>query len=256
MSAPSRKWVGVEHSDGSWGGQLAGTQRETWMDHYDAHPDQGGKPTPNRALLHAQEIIEPAFHGRKTAHQLGETPIAILTMGGPASGKGVIVSTLKATSIDLSRFVHIDPDEVKTKLPEYQASVPIHASTGPTFRGAAAQVHEESSAVAKQIRRRAIDGGYHVLIDGTGGNAQSFISLIKDLIAHGYEVEVHHADLDVETAIVRASGRADRIGRYVPEHFIRETYAKIAAASHAIYAAAPTVYLYDMTARSRPKRIK
>ncbi len=200
-----REWTGA---------QMAGKENETWKDHYvdkdgnkgtpGAHPDEGGKPTAERAAMHEREFIKPAFEGKQTAAALGMQPHAILTMGGPASGKGTILSKLEKSGLDKSKYVHVDPDEVKGKLPEYKASVPhpehtdrhgehvpgeggAHGDgTGPTFKGAAAQVHEESSAVAKQIEARAIAGGHNVIIDGTGGNAAGMVARIKDLEAKGY----------------------------------------------------------------------
>ena len=222
-----------------------GKSNETWKDHYDKHPDEGGKPSPERAAFHERELIAPAFDGKKTAGELGEKPIAILTMGGPASGKGVVLGKLAKHGLDTSRFVHVDPDEVKSQLPEYKASVPKDPSAGPTFRGAAAQVHEESSAVAKQIRDRAVDRGHHVIIDGTGGNADKFIALMNHLEAKGYDVHVHHPDLNPDEGVRRAASRAEGSGRYVPEHVIRGTYAKIEKARDKIHAAAPNLTVYD-----------
>lgn len=242
-----REWVGEQVSPTSmeFRGQFAGHSNETIKDHF-----INGKPTETRADFHQEHIIAPAFEGKKTAAELGERPVAIMTMGGPASGKGVVLDKLYANGLDKTHFVHVDPDEVKKALPEYKAQVPEHS--GRTFMGAAAQVHEESSYVAKQIRDKAIAGGHHVVIDGTGGNAAKFIELMEHLKSKGYDVHVHHPDLGEDEGVKRALGRAERSGRHVPEPFIRDTYQKIAAATDKIAAAAPHYTRYDASDGHRP----
>ena len=233
-----REWVGKQTAPGKmeFEGQFVGHGKQTIDDHF-----IDGKPTTARAQFHENEIIQPAFAGKKTAAELGQAkPVAILTMGGPASGKGVVLGKLHEHGVDQSSFVHVDPDEVKGKLPEYQAQVPKEG--GKTFVGAAAQVHEESSHVAKQIRDRAIEGGHNVVIDGTGGNADKFIQMIEHLKSKGYDVQVHHPHLDVDEGVKRALARAERSGRHVPEPFIRETYANIEKALPRIQEAAGSSY--------------
>ena len=236
-----REWVGRQTTPGKmeFEGQFAGRSKETIQDHF-----IDGKPSEARAAFHEKEIIKPAFEGKKTAAELGEKPTAILTMGGPASGKGVVLGKLHEAGLDKSHFVHVDPDEVKGSLPEYKAQVPKDG--GKTFVGAAAQVHEESSFVAKQIRDRAIENGHHVVIDGTGGNAEKFVQMIEHLKEKGYEVQVHHPHLDVEEGVKRALARAERSGRHVPEPFIRQTYEAIEKAQGKIKEAAGSGYVkYD-----------
>lgn len=237
-----REWVGKQTNPDKmeFEGQFAGHGKQTIDDHF-----VDGKPTTARAQFHENEIIEPAFAGKKTAKELGqEKPVAIMTMGGPASGKGVVIGKLKEKGLDTSKFVHVDPDEVKGKLPEYQAQVPKDG--GKTFVGAAAQVHEESSYVAKQIRDRAISSGHNVVIDGTGGNAKKFVEMINHLKDKGYDVQVHHPHLDMEEGVKRALARAERSGRHVPEKFIRETYSSISKAEGQIREAAGSGYTkYD-----------
>ncbi len=250
-----RQWVGGEHPDGphadnTMAGRLVGKKDTTFEEHF----TPAGRPTPERAAMHEREFIKPAFEGKKTAKELGMKPVAILTMGGPASGKGTVLSQLEKHGLDKSLFVHVDPDEVKGNLPEYKASVPDHVKgtggihgngTGPTFKGAAAQVHEESSYVAKQIENRAIANGHNVIIDGTGGNPDSFLAKVDKLKNAGYHVEVHYPHLDSATGVQRAEARAEGSGRYVPKEVIQQTYRKIEAARDRVMAAVPNLTVYD-----------
>ena len=79
-----REWVGRQTNPEKmeFEGQFVGHGKQTIDDHFIA-----GKPTTARAQFHENEIIEPAFAGKKTAAELGQAkPVAILPMGGPASG--------------------------------------------------------------------------------------------------------------------------------------------------------------------------
>ena len=191
-----------------------GMKPETWQAHFDKHPDKGGKPDAERAKLH-ETIIAKALEGVKSpAHD--EQKVAIFTMGGPASGKS---SMLKG--IDSTRFVKVDPDSIKEQLPEYkQATEP-----GNTYRGAAKMVHEESSYIAKQVLARAIGEGKHVIVDGTGANIDSVGRKMQKLKDAGYHVHVAYSHLgDVKEAIARNKARAEKVGRFVPEEFVRRAY--------------------------------
>ena len=68
-----------------------------------------GTLTPERAALH-QRIISGILAG----HKPQDHPVATFFGGGPAAGKS---TALKSTHPDSA---HIDPDEIKAQLPEYQ----------------------------------------------------------------------------------------------------------------------------------------
>lgn len=246
-----REWVGHQNPDKSWTGHIAGKSDETWKDHFSAHPDKGGRPLDERREIVHDPIIKAAFEGKIPAAKIGngEKKTAILTMGGPGSGKGVVLDKLAKHGLDLKHFVHVDPDAVKEKLPEYKQSVAREGDFDRTFRGAANQVHEESSYLAKQIAAKAIEGGHHVVIDGTGGNADKFIGAIKKLEGAGYDVHVHHPILSTEEGNARVQARAETSGRLVQPDFVKETYAKISDARSRIYAVAPNLTIYDASNR-------
>lgn len=190
---------------------------ETWQPHFDGHPDQGGKPSAERvAAVHAP-IMEKALNVPPVAP--GVQKIAVVTMGGPASGKS---SGLGALAND-PNFVKVDPDGIKEQLPEYQKAIDPAA----TWTKAAAMAHEESSYIAKQIKAKAIEQGNHLIVDGTGANAEKFMQGIEDLKAKGYQVHLVMPHVEVEEALPRAMARGQKIGRIVPEPFIREAYSKI-----------------------------
>lgn len=222
----------------------AGMKPETWQAHFSGHPEKGGQPNAERKVLH-DEIVKEAL-ARAEPAKPGEQKVAIMTMGGPASGK-----TSMLRGIDDSKFVKVDPDDIKGKLPEYQQATHPDA----TFRGAAAMAHEESSFLAKRVRDEAIDRGNHVIIDGTGANAEKFLATYQMLKDKGYEVQVHMPHLSVEEGVSRALARAEKTGRYVPKEFIQKAYENINANAERIMAKVDNFHLYDASTKGHPKTL-
>lgn len=209
---------------------------ETWHGHFDKHPDKGGKPSDaRREMVHAP-IIADAFRGKKPV-PAGQKKIAIMTMGAPASGKS---SGLRG--IDTSKFVLVDPDGIKEKIPEYKRATEDRSKT---YKKAALMAHEESSALAKEITKRAIDDGHHVLIDGTGANKESFEKKMKQLQDKGYHVHVIASHLHEEEGVARAKVRAENTGRDVPEKVIRDAYKAVPKNFLSIVKKADTAHVVD-----------
>lgn len=181
------------------------------IDSLAAHTDEHGKLSPERAALHEQ-IIEKALAGTKPS----EYPVATFMGGGPASGKSEMLKQSPATG------VIIDSDEIKKQLPEYQQMV------GAGDHTAAAYVHEESSAIAKQIQARAIAGKRDFTLDGTGDSSyQKMRGKVDAARAAGYETHGRYVTVDTDKAIERIKKRGQRTGRIVPETYARETHASV-----------------------------
>lgn len=228
---------------------------QTWQDHFTGNPDPEvarqtgepvGKPTPERQALHDSIKRDALDHVKPVAE--GEKKIAIMSMGGPGSGKSTV---LKAAGIDETRFVKVDPDGVKGSLPEYQKATAPDA----TYRGAALMAHEESSYVAKEIRDEAIATGKNVIIDGTCANAAKSEALIDHLKAQGYEVRLVMPHIEVEDAMQRVSDRAERSGRLVPEKIVRDNYAKIPQNFERLAAKADAAALFDNSSKPPPQLV-
>ena len=229
----------------TWIDHLEGMPKYTWQAHWQSgadgkpvHPDDGGKPTPERAKLHAK--ITDKFFTREDGTKKKPTPagkqrIAVLTMGAPASGKSSVVKDL----VKDNNFVKVDPDAIKDELPEYKTALKASA------RDAAAMAHDESSYLAKQVRRRAMDEGYMLMVDGTGTNAAAYKQLIGDLQDRGYHVTVVMADLDEETGMERMLSRAEDCGRYVPPAIVKGAYRSIPGNFEEIARTADAFQLWD-----------
>lgn len=227
-----------------------GKSDQTWKDHFvggpglkTGNPDDGiGKPTAERAREVHDPLIKAAFAGKKTAADLKEQKTAILTMGGPASGKGCVLDQMAKNGFDTSEFVHVDPDMHKEGIPEYRAAI---ADKKNTYRWAGTLAHEESSYIGKQIRDQAIEKGHHLVIDGSGGKPEKFVALIEHLKSKGYDVHVHFPSLSPEEGAKRSKDRAEISGRFVPERYALDMHKAVDKGLDKIMAAAPHFTMYN-----------
>jgi predicted ABC-type ATPase len=189
---------------------------------HQAYKTPDGQYIPERQRLH-QEIFTAAMEG-KTPVPPNQKPVAIVMMGGGASGKSTLVRREFGDKGLLGNFVMINSDDVKEQLPEYDMATkdPNHTATD-----AAKMVHEESSDVAKKILATATDKNspHNIVFDGTGASVEGYKRMIEGLKAKGYHVNLIFADVpNPEDAVQRAMARAHGSGRFVPEDVIREAH--------------------------------
>jgi predicted kinase len=151
---------------------------------------------------------------------------SIVAGGLGGAGKSTVLS--EHAGIDLSQYLTINPDDIKEEMakrgliPEVEGLTPMEASD---------LVHEESSAIAKQLERKARSDGKNIIWDITMSSRESTERRITDLRADGYRVDGIFVDIPVETSVRRAdarhrSGYDDYLagtglgGRYVPAELI------------------------------------
>jgi hypothetical protein len=174
-----------------------------------------GAFSPERQRLH-DAIVRQHFQNVTPVPE-GVQPVARVMGGGPASGKSSMLA-----KIETPNHVVVDPDHIKTLLPEYRQA------TAAGLKNAAVMVHEESSLLAKRITREATKGRYNVLIDGTGDNSyENLAQKVAGYRAHGHKVIANYVTIDTDEAMARMLKRAQRSGRYVPESYLREVHRNI-----------------------------
>lgn len=205
------------------------------------HFTKGGSLHPDRGALHA--AIRAKFLDHVEPVPADTKPLAIVMMGGPASGKSSICG-----GIPHDKFVQCDADAVKEQLPEFREAVKGNA------RNAAGLAHEESSHLVKQIRDQAISERKNLLMDGTGKDADKYLGMIERLKAEGYHVHLMMPDLDKTSALTRATNRAEKKGRWVPHEFIHDAYDTIPHNFTRIAGAVDDWQLFD-TRRNPPVKV-
>lgn len=208
-------------------------------DSLDLHTDDAGKLTPKRAALHSK-IVNDTLAG----HEGKDKPVATFLGGGPASGKSTVMK-------DVGDQLVVDPDGIKAKLPEYQKMVKNGDKRAASF------AHEESSHLAKRTMEEAAKKKLDFTLDGTGDSGyDKMAKKVATARKHGHQIDAKYVTVDTDEAVRRATKRAQRTGRLVPETTIRATHAAVSrtfkqAIDHNLF---DTAELWDNNGRE-PKLI-
>ena len=190
---------------------------------YTTDPDRQ-QWTPQRDALHGEIVAEIYGHASEVPCEYK----AFIVGGLGGAGKTTILN--QTPGIEISRFLVINPDDIKEELarrglvPEIEGLTPMEASD---------LVHEESSAIAKQLARKAQSDGKNLIWDITMSSEESTQRRIDDLRAAGYtQVDGLFIDIPIETSVKRMELRHreghDKYragiglgGRFVPPEIIR-----------------------------------
>lgn len=144
-------------------------------------------------------------------------PVCILIMGGTASGKGTVTKSMQQEIIKSvgEKFAHLDVDDFKKSLPEYEGFAPLEA---------AGNTHKESSHLGKRARKVAISRGYNFVNDGTFSDMDKSLEMIQSLKKKGYNIKLINVSTNVDEAKVREEARFQRSGRKVGEDILEKSH--------------------------------
>jgi predicted ABC-type ATPase len=163
---------------------------------------QGDGYSEKRARLH-REIYDHFLSEQRVDAATppdGEKPTFTILGGRGGSGK----SWFKGKAYDPDKSIVLDADEIKGMLPEYEG-------------WNAAQVHEESSDILKNLLNACRQLGVNVVLDGTLNTSKSAIDKVKAFKDSGYRIEAHYMHLPRQEAAKRAVSRfLGKTNRYVP----------------------------------------
>jgi len=173
-----------------------------------ANTDASGNYTPERKKLH--DKIVGKFKENKPCQKYRE-PVAILTGGPPGSGKSYWLKN-NAPWIMSGKLHHIDADEVRAKLPEYDGW------------NADITQPETSDIVNRMLKEIGEPCEYDLVYDGTMNKAKKYMPLVDQLKKLGYKVYVIYLTVPHEVSMKRAMDRYQRTGRYVPKFVIDEVF--------------------------------
>lgn len=204
------------------------------------------KLSKERQALH-DKIVSDAMRGTTPV----DDPVMNMTGGGPASGKSTMLESDLIKDFP-KNSVLINADDIKEQLPEYHQTITRNA------RQAAAFVHEESSVIGDRIRAAARENKRNVVYDTTGnGRIEDLTSKVERFRASGYKVNAYYASLRTDLAVDIADKRGQSTGRYVPEHLIRATHAKVSVTLDAAFRKNlfDRVSLYDTNIHNKPRLV-
>lgn len=200
-----------------------------------------------------RDKIEAEFFSNVDKPDPGQRPVVVVMGGGGAAGKGTILRMLRSRGeiMPPHQAVHLDPDKIKEKIPEYEALL----KAGDTR--AAGVVHEESSALNKRIEERARRERYNVILDVTLGNPTKALAKLREYKEAGYEIRLIGVTIDPATAVVRAIKRATEpgpdSGRWVPVNELLKAHKAFTPAWGSYAELADVAVLYDNSNGARVK---
>lgn len=192
---------------------------ESTEDHY--RSKETGLWDHARSQMHDQ-VIDGMVEGK--VPPTDRAPEAYVLGGGTASGKTTMSRSILG---DDPNTLRVDPDEMKTKIPEYEQL----KKDDP--QNAAFRVHDESSYLTKSLMAEAIARGLDLTYDATTSGKGS-IAMVKTLMDQGYKVHIMFADVPLDVARQRADLRAREStdpmnkGRFVPDSVISESHQRAA----------------------------
>ena len=182
--------------------------------------------TPDRAAMHKQ-IIDDMLKANAHVPNEGKG-----VMAGGLGGAGKTTVLTKHADIDTSKFMTLNPDDVKEEMakrgmvPHVEGLTPMEASP---------LVHEEASHITNMAAKQAYAQKKNVIWDITMSSPKSAAKRVDDMHNAGYgHVRGVFVDIPAETSVSRALARHRRGledyrvgkgngGRYVPPELIRES---------------------------------
>lgn len=173
-----------------------------------------GKLTAERKELH-DKIISDIKREQQcvAAKEPKRRPIAVLTGGAPGSGKTKYVNQELGTLLTPgSGTLHIDADDIRARLPEYQG-------------WNAMLTHDETKLIVDRlIDEIGVPCAADIIYDGTMNNPKRYLPIIDKLKSLGYVVVGYWIEVDPAVSRKRVVDRYAKSGRYVPSYVIDDFY--------------------------------
>lgn len=211
---------------------------------------ENGRLTRERATTHKELLA--AYRQQYPGVKADGHAIVMAGPSGAGKSRALEQTIIGRTGIPLEQWLVLDADEMKDLLLDqaqrdgtYEQLIPEELRDvpgGPVLpRELAALVHEESSALIKQLQRQSIRDGLNIVIDGTLANRQKADQLLDQLQEAGYTVYVASINVTETQSLERARSRwehgNDRAalphdhpdydplgGRWVPPAFVTTLY--------------------------------
>lgn len=181
---------------------------------------------PERQVMQDAIIAECLRQGSSSA-----APWLVFSAGPMGAGKTHTFRSLAARSIfPLHKFVHIDPDRIRTRLPEMPTLIAANRAL------AASATHKEATFISEVVENEALRRGRNVLVDGTLKDAEWYRQRFAFLRRHypQYRIAVVLVSASRAKVFERAARRALVTGREVPPEVLDDALARAPASFRAL----------------------
>jgi predicted ABC-type ATPase len=148
--------------------------------------------------------------------RISDEPVAVFMMGIPASGKSTTVNVvLEHMGYTRSDFLDIDPDIFMESLNDYNNT-------------RARDFNKSGVVIASNIMKKIHSSSrkYKYIYFGTGKNYASYITMINKAKKAGYMTVLVNVEIDISTAINRASKRSRKVSPSVISNIDRRLKTK------------------------------
>lgn len=181
-----------------------------------------GRYSETRQCLHDGIVDEFVSEGCTSA-----SPWVVLTAGPMGAGKSYTMRWLAtAGAFPLERFVVVNPDVIKSRLPEMPGLIQANRAL------AGSLTHKESGYIAELIERAAAEQRKNILIDGSLRNAdwhERMLRRLRERYPH-YRVAILLVTAGKEKIYERAERRAGVTGRDIPRAVLDEAISQVPVA--------------------------
>mmetsp|Transcript_42560 Transcript_42560/g.134018 ORF Transcript_42560/g.134018 Transcript_42560/m.134018 type:complete len:320 (-) Transcript_42560:181-1140(-) len=165
-------------------------------------------------------------------------PWIIFTCGAMGSGKSYVIDKIcQNPAFRLGDIVRVDPDFFRLRLPEWSE----YASRN--YETAGKLTHRECGYCVEIAQEAALQQGKTLFVDGSLRNYEWYSRTIEDIRQRHprHRIAIIHVEASMEVILSRASDRAKRTGRHVPESEVFDSYTMAIKTAHRL---GPMVDLY------------
>jgi predicted kinase len=148
----------------------------------------------------------------------------VFTAGAMGVGKSHTIQELsKKGHFPLSKFVIVDPDEIRKQLPEYETLVTENPSR------AGELTSKEAGLISEILVLAALQSGKHILVDGTLQDwqwyAKEFVQLRENYV--NLKIAIIYVDAPNEVIFQRAKIRGITTGRMIPQKTLKTAWEQV-----------------------------
>lgn len=152
-------------------------------------------------------------------------PWLVLSAGPMGVGKSYVLSKLHSAGyFPLDRFLMIDPDMIKTEIPEFAGYLRENPDTAATL------LHGESTQMADILFQHALASSSDMLVDGSLRDVEWYTDLISNKLRKNYpnyRIAILHVTAKDDTIRERARQRAKASGRAVPAELLEQSIVQV-----------------------------
>lgn len=186
---------------------------------YTYHPDM------YRARLIFQDVVLSRCDlGADSAPMPGQRPWVVFTAGAMGVGKSFALLTLAKDGLfPLDAFTILDPDKLKSELPEIKGYSDFDSAS------AATKLHRESTMMTDVLFEHCLAARRNFLVDGSLRDVDWYMKLFARIRREQpeYQLAIFHITARKHTIINRAISRAEVSGRAVPMELLEASMEQV-----------------------------